>query len=97
MTAIVGTSGSGKSTIVQLIERFYEPNSGEIWIDDKQLSKVKLREMRQQIGYVPQEPVLFNTTIKHNILMGKPDATDEQIIEALKGANAWEFVSKYEK
>jgi len=93
----VGTSGSGKSTIVQLIERFYEPSAGDIFVDDKLLSKVKLRQLRQQIGYVPQEPILFNTTIKKNILMGKPDATNEEIIEALKKTNAWEFVQKYTK
>jgi len=96
-TAIVGPSGSGKSTIVQLIERFYEPSSGEVFVDGKSLKKLKLRSLRQQIGYVPQEPILFNTTIKKNVLMGKPDATDEEIIEALRKTNAWEFVSKYPK
>ena len=93
-TAIVGPSGSGKSTVVQLVERFYEPTAGDIYVDDKLLSKVKLRELRQQIGYVPQEPILFNTTIKKNILMGKPEATDDEIIDALKKTNAWDFVSK---
>lgn len=92
-TAIVGSSGSGKSTIVQLIERFYEPTKGEIFVDEKALNKVKLRELRQQIGYVSQEPILFNTSIKKNILMGKPDATDDEIINALKKTNAWDFVS----
>lgn len=69
--------------------------AGEIYVDDKELSKVKLRDLRRQIGYVPQEPILFNTTIKKNILIGKPDATDEEIIEALKKTNAWEFVKEY--
>ena len=90
----MGPSGSGKSTIVQLIERFYEPTGGQILVDKKELNKLRLRELRQQIGYVSQEPVLFNTTIKKNILMGKPDATDPEIIEALKKTNAWEFVEK---
>ena len=93
-TAIVGPSGSGKSTVVQLIERFYEPAKGEIFVDDKNLNKVKLRQLRQQIGYVPQEPILFDTTIKKNILMGKPDATDQEINDALRSTNAWDFVQK---
>ena len=63
-TAIVGPSGSGKSTVVQLIERFYEPTKGEIFVDGKALTNLKLRELRKQIGYVQQEPILFNTTIK---------------------------------
>lgn len=60
----MGPSGSGKSTIVQLIERFYDPTDGAVWVDDKQLKDVKLRDLRSQIGYVGQEPVLFNTSIK---------------------------------
>mmetsp|Transcript_6904 Transcript_6904/g.8250 ORF Transcript_6904/g.8250 Transcript_6904/m.8250 type:complete len:242 (+) Transcript_6904:883-1608(+) len=93
-TALVGPSGSGKSTVVQLVERFYDPNEGSVLIDGKDLKSVNLSNYRQQIGYVGQEPVLFNTTIKQNILMGKPDATDEEIVDALKKTNAWEFVSK---
>ena len=64
-------------------------------IDGNDLKSINLRSYRQQIGYVGQEPVLFNTTIKQNILMGKPDATDAEIMDALKQTNAWEFVSKY--
>lgn len=94
-TAIVGPSGSGKSTTVQLIERFYDPNNGEVLIDGKNLKSINLRNYRQQIGYVGQEPVLFNTTIKQNLLMGKPDATDAEIKEALQKTNAWDFVNKY--
>lgn len=94
-TAIVGPSGAGKSSIALMIERFYEPSEGEVLIDGKPIKSLNLRHYRNQIGYVSQEPVLFNTTIKKNIQMGKPDATDEEIINALQKTNAWEFVSKY--
>jgi len=63
-TAIVGPSGSGKSTVVQLVERFYDPEAGQVLVDGKDLKNLNLRHYRQQIGYVGQEPVLFNTTIK---------------------------------
>jgi ABC-type multidrug transport system fused ATPase/permease subunit len=76
-TAIVGPSGAGKSSITLMIERFYTPTEGTVLVDGKDLKKINLQNYRQQIGYVSQEPVLFNTTIKKNILMGKPDATDE--------------------
>jgi ABC-type multidrug transport system fused ATPase/permease subunit len=79
---------------VQLIERLYEPTSGEILIDGIPLKYLNLRDFRRQIGYVNQEPVLLNTSIKNNILLGKPDATDEEISEALKKINAWDFVRK---
>ena len=94
-TAIVGPSGSGKSTTIQLVERFYDPQQGEILVDGNPLKGINLREYRQQIGYVGQEPVMFNMSIKENIKMGKPDATDEEIKEALVAVNAWDFVSKY--
>jgi ATP-binding cassette subfamily B (MDR/TAP) protein 1 len=94
-TAIVGPSGSGKSTCIQLVERFYDPTAGEILIDGKPLKGINLRNYRQQIGYVGQEPVMFNMSIKDNILMGKPTASDKEIEEALKAVNAWDFVSKY--
>jgi ATP-binding cassette subfamily B (MDR/TAP) protein 1 len=94
VTAIVGPSGSGKSTIVQLIERFYDPQEGQIIVDGHDLKNLNLRKYRHQVGYVGQEPVLFNKSIKENILYGKSDATDEEIISALKSSNAWEFVSK---
>ena len=96
-TAIVGPSGSGKSTTIQLVERFYDPQQGEILIDGNPLKGINLREYRQQIGYVGQEPVMFNMSIKENIKMGKPNATDEEIKEALVAVNAWDFVSKYPK
>lgn len=94
-TAIVGPSGSGKSTTIQLVERFYDPSQGEILVDGKPMKSINLRNYRQQIGYVGQEPVMFNVSIKENIKMGKPNATDSEIEEALKAVNAWDFVSKY--
>ena len=95
-TAIVGPSGSGKSTIVQLLERFYDPNNGEVLIDGVNIKELQLREYRQRVGYVGQEPVLFNTTIKENIKLGSPNVTDDQIITALKSSNAWEFINKHD-
>ena len=81
-----------------MIERFYEPaKGGEILIDDVPLKELNLRHFRRQVGYVSQEPILFNTSIRKNIQLGKHDATDEEIIEALKKTNAWEFVSKYDE
>ena len=78
--ALVGPSGSGKSTIIQLIERFYNPSSthgkGEILIDGKPIESYDLRSLRHCIGYVSQEPVLFNTTIRENLLFANPEATE---------------------
>ena len=91
-TALVGPSGSGKSTIIQLMERFYDPLEGQVLLDGQDIKKVNLRSMRHLIGYVGQEPVLFNTSIKENMLFAKPDATDEEIEEALRAANAWDFI-----
>lgn len=93
-TALVGHSGSGKSTIVQLIERFYDPQEGQILIDGNDLRDINLRHFRNKVGYVGQEPVLFNQTIKENLLYGKPDATDEEIEKALKMANASKIIEK---
>jgi len=93
--AIVGPSGSGKSTTIQLLERFYDPSEGTVLVDGVDLKTIDLRDYRRQIGYVGQEPVLFNTSIKENLLLGKPNATDDEIVVALKAAEAWDFVSKY--
>ena len=87
-TAIVGPSGSGKSTIVQMIERFYEPLNGEIYFDDINLKKIKLKTLRETIGYVSQEPVLILGTVRDNILFGNKDATEKEMDYALKQANA---------
>ncbi|KAJ6922872.1 ABC transporter B family member 1 [Populus alba x Populus x berolinensis] len=82
--ALVGSSGSGKSTVVSLIERFYDPNSGQVLLDGHDIKTLKLRWLRQQIGLVSQEPALFATTIKENILLGRPDADQVEIEEAAR-------------
>jgi len=92
--ALVGQSGSGKSTIANLVTRFYDVNEGEISIDGNNIKNVTKKSLRHQMGLVTQDSILFNDTIKNNILLGKPDATEDEIIEALKIANAWEFVSQ---
>jgi subfamily B ATP-binding cassette protein MsbA len=90
--ALVGQSGSGKSTVANLITRFYHVNKGEILIDGVNINDITTVSLRKQIGLVTQEAILFNDSIKNNLKLGKPDATDAEIIEALKVANAWEFV-----
>ncbi|XP_065856315.1 ABC transporter B family member 1 [Euphorbia lathyris] len=92
--ALVGSSGSGKSTVVSLIERFYDPNSGQVMLDGHDIKTLKLRWLRQQIGLVSQEPALFATTIKENILLGRPDADQVEIEEAARVANAHSFIVK---
>jgi subfamily B ATP-binding cassette protein MsbA len=90
--ALVGQSGSGKSTIANLLTRFYDVNDGEIEIDSVAIKDMNLQSLRGLMGLVTQDSILFNDTIKANISLGKLDATDEEIIEALKIANAYEFV-----
>lgn len=92
--ALVGSSGSGKSTVVSLIERFYDPISGEVLLDGHDIKTLKLRWLRQQIGLVSQEPALFATTIKENILLGRPDADQLEVEEAARVANAHSFIIK---
>ncbi|KAL8094782.1 hypothetical protein AgCh_036337 [Apium graveolens] len=92
--ALVGSSGSGKSTVVSLIERFYDPTSGQVLLDGNDIKTLKLRWLRQQIGLVSQEPALFATTIKENILLGRPDASLVEIEEAARVANAHSFIIK---
>ncbi|OVA06958.1 ABC transporter [Macleaya cordata] len=92
--ALVGSSGSGKSTVVSLIERFYDPTSGQVLVDGKDIKTMKLRWLRQQIGLVSQEPALFATSIKENMLLGRPDATQVEIEEAARVANAHSFIVK---
>jgi len=91
--AFVGESGCGKTTCVQLIERFYDFESGSLTIDGHEVKELNLRWLRENIGYVGQEPVLFATSIKENLLLAKEDATDEEVWDALKKANASDFVS----
>ncbi|XP_061354281.1 ABC transporter B family member 1-like isoform X2 [Gastrolobium bilobum] len=92
--ALVGSSGSGKSTVVSLIERFYDPSSGQVLLDGHDVKNLKLRWLRQQIGLVSQEPALFATTIRENILLGRPDANQVEIEEAARVANAYSFIIK---
>ena len=92
--ALVGQSGSGKSTLANLICRFYDVNSGSIKVDGINIKNLKKDALRNLIGLVTQDSILFNDSIKNNLLIAKPEATNEEIIECLKVANAWEFVSK---
>ncbi len=90
--ALVGQSGSGKSTIANLLTRFYDVQEGSIHIDGVDIKDMNLQSLRGLMGLVTQDSILFNDTIKNNILIGKENATDDEIIEALKIANAYEFV-----
>ena len=90
--ALVGPSGGGKSTLSELMERFYDANSGDILFDGESIRNYKQDSLRSVMSLVSQETVLFNDTIKSNISLGKPDATDEEIIEACKVANAHNFI-----
>lgn len=94
--AIVGKSGSGKSTIADLCARFYDINEGEICIDNTNIKDIKLSDLRQLMGVVSQESILFNDTIYNNILIGNPKASREEVIEASKIANAEEFILESE-
>jgi subfamily B ATP-binding cassette protein MsbA len=93
--ALVGPSGAGKSTIFNLIPRFYDPISGAIRVDGHDLRQVTQHSLREQIGIVPQETILFGGTIRENILYGRLDATDEEIIAAARAANAHEFIMSF--
>jgi subfamily B ATP-binding cassette protein MsbA len=92
--ALVGQSGSGKSTIANLLTRFYDVQEGSIKIDGTDIKDMTMNSLRHMLGLVTQDSILFNDTIKENILIGKPTATDEELIEALKVANAYEFVKE---
>lgn len=93
--ALVGSSGSGKSTMASLALRFYEPNAGEYIIDGKKSTDYELTELRDQMAIVPQDVLLFGGTIKENILYGKPNASDEELIAAAKQANAYDFIMSF--
>ena len=95
--ALVGQSGSGKSTIANLVNRFYDINLGEISIDNINIKDVTKKSLRNLIGLVTQDSILFNDTIKNNLIVAKNNATDEEVINALKIANAWEFVKDLEQ
>ena len=91
---ICGIDGSGKTTLANLLPRFYDVTSGSITIDGTDIKDVTFKSLRNQIGLVPQETVLFNASIKENILYGRLDASEEEIYEAAKAANVMEFVDK---
>lgn len=92
--AIVGPSGAGKTTVANLLPRFYDVTAGELLIDGMNVKDVTMKSLREQIGLVPQDTMLFNATVKENILYGRLDASDEEVYAAAKAANALEFIEK---
>jgi ABC-type multidrug transport system fused ATPase/permease subunit len=92
--ALVGPSGCGKSTIIQLVQRFYDPSQGKVLLDGVDVKQLNVGWLRGHIGVVGQEPVLFATTIRENIRYGRQDATQQEIQEAAREANAHDFISK---
>ena len=90
--ALVGKSGCGKSTVISLLERFYDPDAGEVLIDGVSVKRLQLRWLREKIGLVSQEPVLFATTIRENIAYGKENATEDEINKALQSSSAAAFI-----
>ena len=92
--AVVGASGAGKSTLVKLLFRFYDPNSGNILIDGQDISRVSQHSLRKAIGIVPQDTVLFNQSILENIRYGNPDASDEDVLQAIRLAHLEEFIAQ---
>lgn len=94
---LVGPSGAGKTTVTKLLLRFTDPQSGEICIDGQDIRHIRQDDLRKHIAYVPQEPLLFHRSIRENIAYGKPDASDEEIIEAAKKAEAHGFIARLPK
>jgi len=94
--ALVGSSGAGKSTLADLVPRFHDVSAGHLYIDGKDIKEYSLSSLRKLISVVTQEPILFNDTISANIALGKPDATEAEIMAAAKIANAYEFITKKE-
>lgn len=93
--ALVGPSGAGKSTIIQILLQFYQVTGGRVSVDEKDIYEMDLHQYRQNFAIVPQEVLLFGGSIRENILYGKPDATDAEIEDAAKKANAWEFIDTF--
>ncbi len=93
--ALAGHSGAGKSTIIQLLLRFYETDKGSILVDGRDVKDWNLKALRSKIGIVPQEVLLFGGSIRENIAYAKPDASEEEIVAAAKKANAWQFISQF--
>ncbi|MDQ0428223.1 ATP-binding cassette subfamily B protein [Planomicrobium stackebrandtii] len=93
-TALVGATGAGKTTIMQLLARFYDANEGEIRLDGTPIAAMPRETLRKQIAFVLQDPFLFEATVSDNIRYGKLDATDEEVVKAAKGANAHDFIEK---
>jgi len=93
--ALVGPSGVGKSTIIQLLLQFYKINDGKINVDGKSIYDYELRDFRNNIGLVPQEVIIFGGTIRENILYGREDATEAEVIDAAKQSNSWEFIQSF--
>ncbi|WP_284140962.1 ABC transporter ATP-binding protein [Virgibacillus sp. LDC-1] len=94
---LIGATGSGKTSITQLLTRFYEPESGEVLVDGRPVSQYKLKTLRKHIGFVLQESFLFSTSIRENIAYGSPDVTEEEIIDAAKRAQAHDFIMEMPK
>nr|CAB3483714.1 unnamed protein product [Digitaria exilis] len=92
--ALVGSSGSGKSTVISLLQRFYDPSAGEVLLDGVDIRRLRLKWLRAQMGLVAQEPAMFATSVRENILFGKEDATLEEVVAAAKAANAHHFISQ---
>jgi ATP-binding cassette subfamily B protein len=92
--ALVGPSGAGKTTLFELLQRFYDPQQGQIEFNHTDITQLNLTDLRDAMGMVPQQPVLFSSDVWHNIRYGNPEATDEQVIEAAKRAHADEFISQ---
>lgn len=91
--ALVGDSGNGKSTCLQLLQRFYDPNYGQVLIDGYDIRTLNINMLRSNIATVEQEPVLFSTTIAENIRYGRPDATDQDVIAAAQMSGAHDFIT----
>ncbi|MGA0097724.1 MAG: ABC transporter ATP-binding protein [Bacilli bacterium] len=95
VTAIIGSTGSGKSSIINLIPRFFDVTHGQVLIDEVDVRNMKQADLRSKIGFVPQQALLFTGTVKHNLTFGKPNASDEEVWQALEVAQADHFIKKY--